>query len=53
MSKTLLKMVSFVEAEILQGTAGVCLQGEIEMLVFKNLKLFQTEKLTKGKTIFY
>lgn len=33
MSKTLLKMVSFVEAEILQGTAGVCLQGEIEMLV--------------------
>ena len=34
MSKTLLKMVSFVEAEILQGTAGVCLQGEIEMLVF-------------------
>ena len=35
MSKTLLKMVSFVEADILQGTAGVCLQGEIEMLVFK------------------
>ena len=38
MSKTLMKMFLFVEAEILQGTAGVCLQDEIEMLV-SNIEL--------------
>ena len=38
MSKTLIKMFLFVEAEILRGTAGVCLQDEIEMLV-SNIEL--------------
>ena len=38
LSKTLMKMFSFVEAEILQGTASVCLQGVIEMLV-SNIEL--------------
>ena len=53
MSKTLLKMVSFVEAEILQGTAGVCLQGEIEMLVFKIALISQSMNKLHGMLVFF
>ena len=53
MSKTLLKMVSFVEAEILQGTAGVCLQGEIEMLVFNIELISQSMNKLHGMLVFF
>ena len=53
MSKTLLKMVSFVEAEILQGTAGVCLQGEIEMLVFNIALISQSMNKLHGMLVFF
>ena len=38
MSKNLMKIFLFVEAEILKDTAGLCLQDEIEMLV-SNIEL--------------
>ena len=41
-------MVSFVEAEILQGTAGACLQGEIEMLVFNIALISQSMNKLHG-----
>ena len=53
MSKTLLKMVSFVEADIFQGTAGVCLQGEIEMLVFKIALISQSMNKLHGMLVFF
>ena len=53
MSKTLMKMFSFVEAEILQGTAGVCLQGEIEMLVFNIELISQSMNKLNGMLVFF
>ena len=53
MSKTLMKMFSFVEAEILQGTAGVCLQGEIEMLVFNIELISQSMNKLHGMLVFF
>ena len=53
MSKTLLKMVSFVEAEILQGTAGVCLQNEIEKLVFNIALISQSMNKLHGMLVFF
>ena len=46
-------MVSFVEAEILQGTAGVCLQGEIEMLVFNIALISQSMNKLHGMLVFF
>ena len=53
MSKTLMKMFSFVEAEILQGTAGVCLQGEIEMSVFNIELISQSMNKLHGMLVFF
>ena len=53
MSKTLMKMFSFVEAEILQGTAGVCLQGEIEMLVSNIELISQSMNKLHGMLVFF
>ena len=53
MSKTLLKMVSFGEAEILQGTAGVCLQNEIEKLVFNIALISQSMNKLHGMLVFF
>ena len=46
-------MFSFVEAEILQGTAGVCLQGEIEMLVFNIELISQSMNKLHGMLVFF
>ena len=53
MSKTFMKMFSFVEADILQGTAGVCLQGEIEMLVFNIALISQSMNKLHGMLVFF
>ena len=52
MSKTLMKMFLFVEAEILQGTAGVCLQDEIEMLVSNIEHISQSMNKLPGMLVF-
>jgi len=53
MSKTLMKMFSFVEAEILQGTAGDCLQGDIEMLVSNIELISQSMNKLHGMLVFF
>ena len=53
MSKTLIKMFLFVEAEIFQGTAGICLQDEIEIL-FSNTELIsQSMNKLPGMLVFF
>ena len=53
MSKTLMKMFLFVEAEILQGTAGICLQDEIEMLVSNIELISQSMNKLPGMLVFF
>ena len=53
MSKTFMKMFSFVEADILQGTAGICLQGEIEMLVFNIALISQSMNKLHAMVFFF
>ena len=53
LSKTLMKMFLFVEAEIFQGTAGVCLQGEIEMLVSNIELISQAMNKFHGMLVFF
>ena len=53
MSKTLMKMFLFVEAEILQVTAGVCLQDEIEMLVSNIELISQSMNKLLGMLVFF
>ena len=53
MSKTFMKMFSFVEADILQGTAGICLQGEIEMLVFNIVLISQSMNKLHAMVFFF
>ena len=53
MSKTLMKMFLFVEAEILQGIAGICLQDEIEMLVSNIELISQSMNKLPGMLVFF
>ena len=53
MSKTLMKMFLFLEAEILQGTAGICLQDEIEMLVSNVELISQSMNKLPGMLVFF
>ena len=53
MSKTFMKMFSFVEADILQGNAGICLQGEIEMLVFNIALISQSMNKLHAMVFFF
>ena len=53
MSKTLMKMFLFVEAEIFQGTAGVCLQDEIDMLVSNIELISQSMNKLPGMLVFF
>ena len=53
MLKTLMKMFLFVEAEILQGTAGICLQDEIEMLVSNIELISQSMNKLPGMLVFF
>ena len=53
MSKTLMKMFLFVEADILQGTAGICLQDEIEMLVSNIELISQSMNKLPGMLVFF
>ena len=53
MSKTLMKMFLFVEAEILQGTAGVCLQDGLEILVSNIELISQSMNKLRGMLVFF
>ena len=53
MSKTLMKMFLFVEADILQGTAGIWLQDEIEMLVSNIELISQSMNKLPGMLVFF
>ena len=46
-------MFLFVEAEILQVTAGVCLQDEIEMLVSNIELISQSMNKLPGMLVFF
>lgn len=46
-------MFLFVEAEILQGTAGICLQDEIEMLVSNIELISQSMNKLPGMLVFF
>ena len=48
-----MKMFSFVEAEILQGTVGICLQDEIEMLVSNIELISQSMNKLPGMLVFF
>ena len=53
MSKTLVKIFLFVEAEILKDTAGLCLQDEIEMLVSNTELISQSMNKLPGILVFF
>ena len=52
MSKTLMKIFSSVETEILKDTAGVCLQGQLEMLVSNIELISQSMSKLPGMLVF-
>ena len=53
MSKTLMKIFLFVEAEILKDTAGVCQQDKIEMLVSNMELISQSMNKLPGMLAFF
>ena len=53
MSKTLMKILLFVQAEILKDTVGVCLQDEIEMLVSNIELISQSMNKLPGMLVFF
>ena len=53
MSKTLMTILLFVQAEILKDTAGICLQDDIEMLVSNIELISQSMNKLPGTLVFF